>query len=356
MAHQISIIKTDDGREIEEAFYAGNGKQLNPAWHGLGQNTLNALTSYDAAAMAHLLWDVRVVPSAANVDGQYIDSDEFCLTIRDDNNFILGQVKNRYAPVQNWQAFSFLDSLVNERELFYESAGALDGGRRVWILARMPHIYKVTESDVIKQYLLFVNHHDGTGSVKCFPTEVRVVCQNTLSLALRNDGWDGITIRHVGDIEHKVNAARNALAKVSKVFSDMLEIQRELAKRKLETGDFVKYVDTLFPVPTKDGKVLTEGKAVTMRNNKVADIASLFYRDERQKLDGIENTAWAALNAVTQYVDHESRTRKTGNKSDAEVRMNAAMLGSGASLKREAFSVAQSLFLGDVWNPDKSFA
>lgn len=356
MAHQISEIVTKDGRKIAEAFYAGDGRNLRPAWHGLGQNVTDALTSYDAAAAAHLLWDVRVVPSAANIDGRYVDSNEFCLTVRDDNDFILGQVKNRYAPVQNWKAFSFLDSLIAEQELFFESAGALDGGRRVWILARLPHIYNVTNDDVVKQYLLFVNHHDGTGSVRCFPTSVRVVCQNTLSFALKQDGWDGIAIRHVGDIEKKVEAARATLGKVSKVFADMLVIQQALAQRKLDAGDFVKYIDTLVPAPMKDGKLVTEGKGFTMRNNKVAAIASNFYRDPMQKIGGIENTAWAAFNAVTQHIDHDGRRRKTGDKSDAEVRMNAVMLGSGANEKRKAFDVAQEMFLGDVWEADKSFA
>ena len=125
--------------------------------------------------------------------------------VREDTNEVLGMVGRRWKPCQNHEAFAFLDSLVGDQELLYETAGALVRGERVWMMARMPKEMRIEGTDdVTRPYLLLANWHDGFGSLRCFFTGVRVVCQNTLNMASTQKAMaSGICIRHTGDLEHQ---------------------------------------------------------------------------------------------------------------------------------------------------------
>ena len=139
MAHELTIRSNGEA----EAFFAGNGKELHPAWHGLGTNVLDAPNSQAAIKFAKLDWIVRKVPAYADVNptggkyapNKFVKSDDFYATVRDDNEFVLGFVGGKYTPVQNYEAFDFLDALNQDGIVKYESAGSLKGGRVVWILA-----------------------------------------------------------------------------------------------------------------------------------------------------------------------------------------------------------------------------
>ena len=143
-------------------------------WHGLGTIVNDAPTSEDALRISELDW--KVVQ-----DDIFTDSDEritgYKANIRDTDRKILGVVSDRYKIVQNTDAFSFTDELLGQG-VRYETAGSLQDGRRVWLLARMPKEY-IGGSDEICPYLVFSNSHDGTGAVKVAITPVRVVCNNS---------------------------------------------------------------------------------------------------------------------------------------------------------------------------------
>lgn len=126
-------------------------------------------------------WNV-IQKNIVTADGTAIDG--FKANVRDNDDSVLGIVTDRYKLVQNSEAFAFTDALLGE-SVRYETAGSLQNGRRTWMLARLPHQY-IISGDEITPYLVFMNSHDGTGAIKVAMTPIRVVCQNTLNMALAN--------------------------------------------------------------------------------------------------------------------------------------------------------------------------
>lgn len=340
MSHELS---RESGRV--EAVYAG-GK---PAWHGLGTVVEDAPTSADAIRLAGLDWTVgqeelflRGEIADANGRARLLGPEvpNAVANVRSDTRRVLGIVTRRYTPVQNVEAFRFVDALVDEAEVRYESAGALFGGQTVWLLARLPEVEAVAGVDKQMSYVLFANSHDGGSAVQVLPTNVRVVCWNTLNFALRNGkeaGTRRYSIRHVGDVMKRIDEAREAIGLVRVHFHDYMRLAETLVKRELSNAEFGTYLDALFP--KADNGTLTPQRA------KVRRMVTMNYtRDERQQLPGIERTAWAAVNAVTQYHDHDRRFANTRVSTAAESRLYGSWLGTASKDKARAMRVAAELF------------
>lgn len=306
-------------------------------WRGIGVDVASK-HSADAIVEAKLDWNVESVSVSSLKDdsGNNFNSDIF-LTYRTDNRRTLGAVTDRYKIVQNSEAFSFLDSLVDDGNLEYETCGTLQGGRTVWMLGRIPLVDEVADGDAMKRYILFANSHDGSAAIRCFPTSVRVVCQNTLNLALRQGRGEGVTIHHKGDINIKLNNARTMLAESNKMFAEYNARFQKLAQHKIDTTWLNNYLGQVFPVPSK------EGKALTGRNNIVAAVKSLYHESPLNNFGDIKGTAWAALNSVTEYVDHHGRTHITDGRGEKESRFNGVIFGSGANKKNIAVDVALAM-------------
>jgi phage/plasmid-like protein (TIGR03299 family) len=217
MAHELSITK--DGQA--EAFFA-----LTPAWHGLGTVVDDAPTSADAIRLAHLEWQVEQRPIYTDTAQQTLGGGPdkakvagWVANVRRDTGDVLGVVSDRYMPVQNAEAFGFCDGLLADGIIRYESAGAMRGGKVVWLLARMPErTDEVAEGDTLHRFILFTNTHDGSRAALVLPTSVRVVCMNTLRLALGRGRGTALKIRHTGEIGDKLEAARQAVGIVNTLF------------------------------------------------------------------------------------------------------------------------------------------
>lgn len=186
--------------EVETMFYT-----REKPWHGLGTLVAEAPESREALRIAGLNWKVLQEPV-------YTENDEliqgYKANVRDSDRKILGVVTDRYKVIQNEEAFAFTDALLGEG-VRYETAGSLQEGRRVWLLARLPREY-IIAGERISPYMVFSNTHDGSGAVKTALTPIRVVCNNTLNLALRTAkrSWSMI---HTGDISGKIEEAKNTL-------------------------------------------------------------------------------------------------------------------------------------------------
>ena len=148
-------------------------------WHGLGIRVGTAPTSIDALVLAGLDWEV-IQKDVYTENGSLIAG--YKINTRSTDNAALGIVSDRYKVVQNEEAFQFTDDLLG-KGVTYETAGALQGGKKVWMLARIPHRY-IIAGDEIAPYLVVMNSHDGSSGIKVAMTPIRVVCQNTLNLAL----------------------------------------------------------------------------------------------------------------------------------------------------------------------------
>jgi phage/plasmid-like protein (TIGR03299 family) len=341
VAHELSINSAGQA----EAFYT-----LTPAWHGLGVVVKDAPNSQDAIRLARLDWEVVQQPVYTNspqqtliagIDGDMEKIEGWRANVRKDTGAVLGVVSSRYSVIQNVEAFDFVDALVQDGIVKYESAGAMRGGRVVWLLARMPGRSEVAEGDELQRFILFTNTHDGSRAALILPTSVRVVCMNTLRLALSKGRGKALKIRHTGDIDAKIDEARAAMGIADSQFADNLETSRKLAARRLEHTEFIAYLDTLIPLPADHN---ANKRATTQRNEVRAKIKDLYYLDKRQTLPGVEKTAWAALNAVTQYVDHSMTTRGETAKQRAENAFYSVTMGHGNDIKQEAYRTAIEMF------------
>ena len=192
-----------------------------PAWHRLGTVIEQATTSAEAIGLAGLDWRVEQWPVRAfDPDNQSIEAGipDTVANVRTDTKAVLGVVGRRYRVFQNHEAFDFMDGLVGDKLAMYETAGSLHGGKRVWMMASIPKEYRAGPDDLIEPYVLLTNTHDGSQALRMIPTTVRVVCQNTLNLALREAGVEGLTISHHPRLESQIAEARAKLGIIAARF------------------------------------------------------------------------------------------------------------------------------------------
>lgn len=316
MAHEIS-----NRNGTDEAFYA-----LKPAWHGLGTVLDHAPNSEEAIKAAHLDW--RIDREPIKTESGLIVPDTYATVRADDPRTVLGTVSGRYKIVQNREAFAFLDGLLQDGVMKYESAGALRGGCIVWLLARMPSSDEIAEGDITNRYVLFSTSHDGSASIHAVPTSVRVVCANTLRVATASD----VGIRHTGDVTGKLEIARQYLSQFDQKFTAFRDHARVLATRQFSRDQAHEYLAGLFP------EVKEPGRARSIRDRKVAQIRKN-YQSPRQQMPSIKGTWWALLNSVTELIDHGGTYRGKG-RDRAENRMLSTVDGAGADLKVKAYKLA----------------
>jgi phage/plasmid-like protein (TIGR03299 family) len=323
MAHEIA--KTD-GRDA--MMYVGE-----PPWHGLGRELAEAPTAAEAIAQAGLDYEVLQLPTFAAGPHGSVPMPDLFLNVRSDTLDILGRVSDKYKAVQNREAFDFLDSVVREGEVRYETAGALGVGERIWMLGRLPgHIRVRGTDDVSNKYLLLYNSHDGSSALRVLFTIVRVVCANTARAALA-DVDAGISIRHAGDLDKKVEEARRTLGLASDYFTAFGEGADFLAGFRPGRGHLEAYFRSLYPDP----KAGDPGRARSTR----ASLFGLFETGMGADMPGIKGTAWAAYHAVTEHVDHHVGT-------DRKRRLESAWFGDGSKLKSKAFDLAIAMVEGKL--------
>jgi phage/plasmid-like protein (TIGR03299 family) len=306
---------------VESMMYTGQ-----VPWHGLGTPVSTEATASDAIKLAGLSWKVDLQPVFAGAGLLQTPVVGMKATVRDSDHRALGVVGDRYMPVQNEDAFTFFDSVVGEGQAIYHTAGSLDGGRRVWFLAKLPGEVRLQQDEVTEKYLLLMNSHDGSTALRMLFTPVRVVCQNTLNLALRGAAADGIAIRHTASATTRIDQARRALGLANEYYANFsVEAARLMAAPYADT-QMRGLVEMLFP-----GN-LDELSARTQHHRQ--KVLELF--EYGQGHARIRGTAWAALNAVAEFADHNRSPRVRPGDSRDEKRLSSIWLGSSAVLKRAA--------------------
>jgi phage/plasmid-like protein (TIGR03299 family) len=186
-------------------------------WHGQGKQVPPTVTAKEMIQAADLDWTVESRPArgikpTVNSRGKEKFSRYELVRVprpnRKEEEVVLGIVSDRYKPLQNSEAFNFFDPIVNRKTATYETAGALGNGERIWVMAQMPGAIKVVLGDECQKYLLLSNSHTGQGSVIVKFTAVRVVCQNTLLMAMQ-DGQSAFRVRHSAQMGKRLGACRN---------------------------------------------------------------------------------------------------------------------------------------------------
>ena len=336
MAHKVTI----RANGTAEAMYAGK-----PAWHNLGTVVENAPTSEAAIRLAQLDWTVEQMPLIALPAGSGgridVPPRVAVANVRTDNDTILGVVTDAYNVVQNVDAFSFMDAISEHGYVRYEAAGSLRGGRFVWLLARLADDIEVGDGDIQRKYLLFLNSHDGKTAVRVLPTAVRVVCWNTLQVALR-DG-SGLWISHRGNLDEKIQQARNVLTEAGMHFDQYASLAQKLAMQGVQHTRAVEYFQALMPDISRTselGQPLLPDISAAQRRARLMS----YYESDPGHTAG---TAWGLVNAATAYSDHGRNIRATeGRVTKAERRFESAMIDGGtATFKALAMKLACAMFL-----------
>lgn len=254
--------------------------------------------------------------------------------VRMDTKQPLKVVGTRFQPIQNADAFRFFDHLVGKRKAVYEQAGSCDGGRRVWIQAKLPGEMWVTKQDNVEKYLLLSMLHGG-GSLWVLTTPRRVWCKNMLMATLREGKSRAIRIRHVGDIQEHLREAERLLDLSLNSFDSFAEQAKAFAGHMIKKEALAAYFETLVPNP-QDGD---PARAVATRET----FQRLFESGKGNDLPTVRGTLWAALNGVVEFVDHERQTRTKEGEAEDQNRWKSAQFGSGAALKSRAWSQALAL-------------
>ena len=272
-------------------------------WHGLGTVVREAPASEDALRLAGLDWNVVqepiYTPCREKIEG-------FKANVRDTDRKVLGVVSDRYKVVQNVEAFSFTDELLGHG-VRYETAGSLSGGRRVWLLARLPREY-IIAGERISPYLVFSNTHDGSGSVKVAVTPVRVVCNNTLNLALET-AQRSFSMVHTGNISDKITEARDTLFKAESYMDRLGAEFEQLHQQKVTDAEVQKYIELL--IPLESNATRTQEKNV---NRLREDLAMRYY--DAPDLQTVGKNAYRFINAVSDFATHAEPLRRTANYSE----------------------------------------
>jgi phage/plasmid-like protein (TIGR03299 family) len=300
-------------------------------WHGLGTRLEKAATAEEAIKAAGLDWEVSKEPIFLNNGSAPIPKHHSI--VRKDRNTPLGIVGDRYVPLQNRSAFSFFDAVVGVKEAIYDTAGALGQGEIIWILAKLNGIIRVVGDDVSEKFLLLTNRHDGTGTVKVLRTPIRVVCQNTLNMALSGEGEELHTsLRHTASLGLKVDEVRQALGIINAKFDLFESAAKRLAHEQVTPTAWKTYLENLGLAPKKEEDGTSHATKV------MEEVSALFDKGRGNNLPGVKGTWWAGFNAVAEYVDYYRNP-----KGLQENRAKSLLFGSGAVLKQRAWKEALSL-------------
>lgn len=314
---------------INSMFYAGE-----KPWHSLGKKVSKNLTSAAAIKAAGLDWGVERIPlTVPNLEeGETpIPFPLKFLTRRMDNGQPLGVVGSHYRVMQNKDAFSFFDALVGEKAAMYHTAGALGRGERVWILAQLPGDIVVKGVDKIEKYLLLSNSHDGRTPVTVSLTPVRVVCQNTLTMALSKNE-EKATFRHNTRMGTKVSEVRAHLGMVIDIFKQLSVKFDALASKPCTYPEFESFARDLKIFGDPDTQ-----KEHSKAYKIIQDISDRFEHGKGNDQVKIAGTWWTAYNAVTEFVDYSPLFSRA---KDADDRATSILFGKGSRLKSQALTAA----------------
>lgn len=276
------------------------------AWHNLGIVIQDSMSPTEAMEVAGLNWTVSKVGPVFAGDAQ---SDEYNAIVRDDNNTILSIQSPDYQVVQNSEVFEMAYNLGADIKV--ESALSMNGGRRLVVLCNTGTMDGANGNDPIEKYMALINSHDGTLAECALPTSIRIVCQNTLSMAMAAGMKKAFRIVHTGDMKKKQEAMADALKfyqKTGELFERKVEIlvQRELSKADIQKFWLDVWGMIESPVvgnPQTEKEYANYLKATTT----IAKWAETF--DTERTRIGTTANMWIAANAVTKEVQHRIPAR-----------------------------------------------
>lgn len=267
-------------------------------------------------------------------------------TYRTDNNTPLGLVKSKYEIVQNIDAFKFFDDAIGPNKAIWDTAGCFDGGKRIFVTAKLTDTIKVGGKDHIENYLVFTNSHDGSSGVNIMFTPVRIICQNCLPGARRaSDQF--IRFRHTESVHGKINTAADILGIARQQEIIMEQEFNKLSLTKMNDLEVMDYFASIHLNAEEYKNVKQEPNGIRLlfhRNNQTIANAGISTRKVNMLTDTmdyyhfgpgqreIQGTAWGAFNAVTGYYSN------VANLKDAK-RMDSLLYGNAGNIMNKALNL-----------------
>ena len=317
------------------------------AWHGLGQIVQDYPTSAEAIKYAGLDYTVEKRKlftydnenEAANEDTEIkipeIIVPDYYATIRTDTEQVLGVVGKEYEVIQNTDAFSFFDAIVDGDGMQYETAGALGKGERIFITAKLPGYIKVGKDDLIEQYLFLTTSHDGYGSITAAFTPVRIVCNNTLNAALRNQS-NSVKIRHTLGAKERLEQAHVVMGISNKLSYELEQIFNRWATIKITDPQLKKLIQ-LAMVPNKEVLQNIQAEKDDTLSTCFKNICDTAFEyamtNPSQQQETTKGTLFGAYNAVTGYFQNVRHYK------DDEARLKSIIYGNGLLKTQRAFDL-----------------
>ena len=307
-----------------------------PAWHNLGTVLNNPLTTADALQQGGLDFSVLKLPNIHYLpNGEELISENSFFTVRTDVNKVLGdRLGKDYTVMQNIEALNLVDEILQAGTATIETAGAIDEGKKVFICLKVANDIIVGSEDTVKQYVLIANSHDGSMSITASPTNIRVVCNNTLTAALRG-AQDKIKIRHTSNASTRLQEAAKVLKLMSNNTAVNTDNYNEMAAAVISKEQMFNYFGNIFCSP-EEIKEMQSGKRAanvlsSRKQNVLNDVLNFATRGQGQALamKGNDFTMWSAYNAVTGYI-----TRK--KFSSPNDRANSLLFGTNAETVERA--------------------
>ena len=329
---------------IETMAYAGQ-----TPWHGLGEHLPEQQPLEVWAEAAGMNWQIQESPVHYAIDNPLNVSmfgtfDEQKVLYRSDTNTALSVVSNRYQVVQPMEVLEFYRDLTEQAGFELETAGVLKGGRKFWALAKTGHSTALKGNDVVNGYLLLATSCDGSLATVAMPTTVRVVCNNTLSIAV-NNSENAVKVSHRSVFD--ADAVKKRLGVAVSHWDQFMYEMKVLSERKVSTKEANAYFETLLtqttpqsPDNTPSGlRLLKPSSTPIIPNERAYKKLQTMYGGQGRgaELTAAKNTAWGLLCAVTEFVDHERQARSTEN------RLDSAWFGNGAQMKQQALEKALQL-------------
>jgi len=293
-----------------------------PAWHGLGTVFNEEVSTKKMLELANLQdWNVRL--EEVSMPDNFASDRNYNYVVRTnpfnrEQNDVLGIVGERYRILQNEDLFDFGDALLDGGGR-WETAGSIKGGRQVFgslALERETVLDPSGVSDKVNSYLLVNTSHDGSIAIQASVTPVRVVCANTLNLALGSGIGkhraikQSYKIRHTQTAQGKVQAAREALGLANAYMDEFDKMAQEMIQKQVTQDQFSRILETAYPMPDNDKK-----GAVSKWQNKLELIEGIYQGNTNNMIAG---TAWGALNAMTERIDWY-RSARGGNSESVLV-------------------------------------
>lgn len=311
-------------------------------WHGLGTPVPKGATAELMIHAAGLDWQVDLRPARGakqiNRKGEFSRYEVVRMPRPKtaETEVLLGVVSRRYRPLQNVESFEFFDPIVGANQAFFETAGALGEGERIWVMARMPSAMQIVPGDECLKYLLLSNSHTGEGSVIVKFTSVRVVCQNTLMMAME-DGQKAYRVRHSKAMQFKLDELADFLALTQEVFLKAEECFRRLARIQMKENRLEQYFEAIFPRTAAQ-------KQKGENPRRWEFLQEVFAGQPDLQLPGVRGTLWAAYNAITRFEDY----KQPQQEEQPDQRLERTWFGGGADIKLKALEKAKELAAS--WN------